>query len=76
MDLFAQAFIIMVLGMGVTFAFLGIVIGGVAIAARVIHAIEGPPSDEEPDARKTATDGRKLAAVVAVALHRTGANPR
>ena len=69
MELFVQAFIIMVLGMGVTFAFLGIVIAGVEIAARAIHAIEGPPSDEAHEASASSLDGKKLAAVVAVALH-------
>ena len=70
MELFRQAFTIMVVGMALVFAFLAIVILAIRIAAHVIHRIEGPPSDEtEAPAAGSAPDNRRLAAIAA-ALHR------
>ena len=72
MDLLQQAFIVMSLGMGITFAFLAIVIAGVNLAARIIHAIEGAPREEDAPAAAAGAEqeGRRLAAAVAAALHR------
>ena len=72
MDLLKEALIIMSVGMAVTFAFLGIVIAAVNLAARIIHAVEGAPREEgsaaSPDAGQ---EQRRIVAAVAAALHRT-----
>ncbi len=72
MQLLTQAAIIMVLGMAVTFAFLGVVIAGINLAARIVHAIEGPPREEggTPAAKPIEPDRRKIVAAIAVALLR------
>jgi sodium pump decarboxylase gamma subunit len=72
MELLTQAAIIMVLGMAVTFAFLGVVIAGINLGARIVHAIEGPPQEEggTPAAKPVETDRRKVVAAIAVALLR------
>jgi sodium pump decarboxylase gamma subunit len=71
MNLLTEAFIIMTLGMAVTFAFVGVVIAAVNLTARITHRIEGPPQDE-PTRRGSADEGAeraRLAAVIATALH-------
>ena len=71
MQLFVQAAIIMVLGMAITFAFLGIVIAGINLAARIIHTIEGPPQEEGgAPSRQAGPDRRKIVAAIAVAMLR------
>ena len=71
MKLLTEAFIIMTLGMTVTFAFLGIVIGAVSLIARLVRRIEGEPREE---AEGPADGGRhgertRLVAIIAAALH-------
>ena len=69
MELLVQATIIMVLGMAVTFAFLGVVIAGVNLSARIIHRIEGAPVEEGDDTpAPAAQDRRKIVAAIAAAL--------
>lgn len=64
MELFKQAFTIMVLGMGLVFAFLAVVIFCVQGVARLARRLEPAPVEtgEEPDESL-------LAAAIAVALH-------
>ncbi len=69
MALFQQAFIVMVLGMVVVFAFLALVIQGVTAAARIIHRIEGEPVEEA--AAPAPEDERhrlRIAAAIAAAV--------
>ena len=71
MELFRQAFTIMVLGMALVFAFLAVLIGALKIAARVIHAVEGAPTEDHAPLN----DGERLmknrrAAAIAAALKR------
>lgn len=70
MELLVQASVIMVLGMSVTFAFLGVVIAGVNMAAWIIHRIEGAPTEAGNDVPQAGTpDRRKIVAAIAAALH-------
>jgi sodium pump decarboxylase gamma subunit len=70
MELLVQATTVMVLGMTVTFAFLGVVIAGVNLSALVIHRIEGAPKEEgdETGPLPGAQDRRKIVAAIAAAL--------
>jgi sodium pump decarboxylase gamma subunit len=72
MKLLTEAFIIMTLGMTVTFAFLGVVIGAVSLIARLTHWIEGAPVDEAErpsGGGNQAADRTRLVAIIAAALH-------
>jgi sodium pump decarboxylase gamma subunit len=71
MEMFRQAFTIMVLGMALVFVFLAFVIQGVKLSARIIHRIEGAPQEEESeDKAAPPPDAGGRAAAIAVALHR------
>jgi sodium pump decarboxylase gamma subunit len=74
MDLLVQATTIMVLGMAVTFAFLGVVIAGINLTARIIHKIEGVPVEECGDEPPPAQDRRKVVAAIAAAVLRHPGN--
>jgi sodium pump decarboxylase gamma subunit len=49
MELFRQAFTIMVLGMGLVFLFLYVLIVAVQAAARIVQRIEAPGASEAGD---------------------------
>lgn len=69
MELLVQATTIMILGMAVTFSFLGVVIAGVNLAARIIHHFDGAPQEEGLDTPPPAApDRRKVVAAIAAAL--------
>jgi sodium pump decarboxylase gamma subunit len=68
MELFRQAFTIMVLGMALVFAFLALVILAVNLAARIIHRIEGAPREEGDEAGRDELGLRRRVAAVAVAV--------
>lgn len=68
MELFTQSTTIMVLGMSVTFAFLGVVIAGINLSAWIIHRIEGAPQEETDTPAAPAQDRRKVVAAIAAAL--------
>jgi sodium pump decarboxylase gamma subunit len=74
MDLLVQATTIMILGMAVTFAFLGVVIAGINLTARIIHKIEGAPVEEGGDEPPPAQDRRKVVAAIAAAVLRHPGN--
>jgi sodium pump decarboxylase gamma subunit len=76
-ELFNQALMIMILGMGLVFVFLFFVIQGLKLAARIIHHFEGEPHEEA--AQPTAASGEEAAlhaAVIAAALEISKANTR
>jgi sodium pump decarboxylase gamma subunit len=77
MELMNEALIIMSLGMGVTFAFLALVIGAVNLTAKVVHRIEGPPQEEPPASAAAGTPSNRArrVAAIAAALHDRDANP-
>jgi sodium pump decarboxylase gamma subunit len=69
MELLLQATTVMILGMAVTFAFLGVVIAGVNLFAWIIHRIEGAPQEEGDNSAPPPTqDRRKVVAAIAAAL--------
>jgi sodium pump decarboxylase gamma subunit len=68
MELFRQAFTIMVLGMALVFVFLALVIQAVNLAARIIHRIEGAPREDEEGAGADPAVAARRAAAIAVAL--------
>lgn len=74
MTLLGQAFIVMVVGMGLVFVFLAVVIQGVTLSARIIHRIEGDPQEAEDDGADPVDDGRarrrRAAAIAAALRHR------
>jgi sodium pump decarboxylase gamma subunit len=73
MELLVQATIIMVLGMAVTSAFIGIVIAGVNLSARIIHRTEGTPQELNGVALPPAASpdhGRIVAAITAALLRK------
>jgi len=72
MQLLIQAAIIMVIGMTITFVFLGVVIAGINLTARIVHAVEGPPQEEggAPAAKSAGPDRRKIVAAITAALLR------
>jgi sodium pump decarboxylase gamma subunit len=70
MELFRQAFTIMVLGMALVFAFLALLILAVNLAARVIHRIEGEPRDEIPEVADDQLTKNRRAAAIAASLRR------
>jgi len=70
MDLFRQAFTIMVLGMTLVFVFLAFVILAVNAAARIIHHFEGAPEEEHEGLPADRLSGSRRAAAIAVALKR------
>lgn len=75
MELFKQALMIMILGMGLVFIFLFFIIQGLKLAARVIHHFEGQPREEQ--VRPAAASGEEAAlhaAVIAVALEVSKSN--
>jgi sodium pump decarboxylase gamma subunit len=68
MELFRQAFTIMVLGMGLVFVFLAVVILLVQAIAKAIHwheSVSGARGQDTPDHE----EGEKVAVAMAVALH-------
>lgn len=71
MELFQQAFTIMVLGMVLVFAFLGLVILAMNVSAVLVHRFEREPENgkDRPGEDSQAT-GRRVA-VIAAALFRT-----
>ena len=70
MELFRQAFTIMVLGMALVFAFLAILIMALKLAARIIHTVEGAPTEEIPGGKGDLLANNRRAAAIAAALHR------
>ena len=70
MELFRQAFTIMVLGMALVFVFRALVIQAVNLAARIIHRFEGTPREEEERTPGDALAANRRAAAIAVALQR------
>jgi Na+-transporting methylmalonyl-CoA/oxaloacetate decarboxylase gamma subunit len=73
MELLVQASIIMVLGMAVTSLFIGIVIGGVSLSARIIHRAGAASTEVKggttpPSA--TMDNGRIVAAIAAALLRK------
>jgi len=70
MTLLAQSAIIMVLGMTVTSAFIGLVIAGVDVAARIIRRLEGSPAEPGPASSgfRTEDEGAVVAAIAATLL--------
>lgn len=66
MELFQQASIIMLLGMGLVFLFLAMVVLCVQGVARIARWHEG--HDLAESGSPSADDGRRVAAVIAVAL--------
>jgi sodium pump decarboxylase gamma subunit len=72
MELLQQATTIMVLGMGLVFAFLGLVVLAMQLAAYAIHRIEGAPRDDGPGPGGPAASeaGGRRAAAIAAALAR------
>jgi sodium pump decarboxylase gamma subunit len=68
MELLLQATTVMILGMAVTFAFLGVVIAGVNLFAWIIHRVEGAPEEGADSAPPPAQDRRKVVAAIAAAL--------
>jgi|GEM_PF-5734873 len=73
MELLVQSSIIMVLGMAVTSLFIGIVIGGVSLSARIIHRA-GAASPEtgsvSPPTAAPVDHGRIVAAIAAALLRK------
>jgi sodium pump decarboxylase gamma subunit len=73
MELLVQASIIMVLGMAVTSLFIGIVIGGVSLSARIIHrTVAASPEVKGVTSPPAAPvdNGRIVAAIAAALLQR------
>jgi|GEM_PF-1778176 len=70
MELFRQAFTIMVLGMTLVFVFLALLIFALKIAARIIHAVEGAPVEDVPQNTGDSLARNRRAAAIAAALHR------
>jgi oxaloacetate decarboxylase gamma subunit len=68
MELFRQAVTIMVLGMGLVFVFLALVILLVQATAALIRRHEAKPGSGGQDPA-AGGDGERVAAVIAVALH-------
>jgi sodium pump decarboxylase gamma subunit len=66
MQLFTQALTIMAVGMALVFAFLAVVIWGMALTARIIRSYESRLTVVREAA--PAADPRQLAAVIAVAV--------
>ena len=72
MELFRQAFTIMVLGMTLVFVFLAVLILALKLAARIIQAVEGAPTEEIPGGKGDLLANNRRAAAIATALHRFG----
>jgi Na+-transporting methylmalonyl-CoA/oxaloacetate decarboxylase gamma subunit len=72
MELLIQATIIMVLGMAVTSIFIGIVIGGVSLSARIIHRTgsASPEVKGGPTPPSIPIDNGRIVAAIAAALLR------
>lgn len=69
MELFRQAATIMILGMGLVFVFLAMVILLVQMTAKAVRRYEARSRKNESDAGGRGGDDGPLAAVIAVALH-------
>lgn len=65
MELFKQAFTIMVVGMALVFVFLAMVVFAVNCAAAVIHRVEGAPREEDDDRPPAGAEKARMAAVAA-----------
>ncbi len=77
MELFNQALMIMILGMGLVFAFLFLVIQGLKLVARIIHHFEGEPREEQVQPAAASAEAAALqAALIAVALEVSKSNTR
>jgi sodium pump decarboxylase gamma subunit len=70
MELFRQAFTIMVVGMTLVFAFLAVVILAMHLSAWIIRRIEGEPSEDLPATPADESVQKRRAAAIAAALHR------
>lgn len=62
---------IMVVGMGVVFLILLFLILAIPISAKIIHAVEGPPTAEQRKDLTTTGKGKKpIAAIISAAVMR------
>ncbi len=83
MELFAQAFVIMVVGMALVFCFLAVVILSVNVTSALVRRMDGEIADAEPPpGGDDEQHARRRAAAIAVALrvlppkqHRTASAP-